>query len=114
MSDSNKKKKPKERISLEESARNLQKVLDRCKYYIPPENRGVKEGTKRGKYKKRKTGAIKDKKFITTKCKQCKREFTYKRTGKRKKEFCKPACRQKFYRENKKQRDIDRKKKLLT
>ena len=108
---SNKKKK--ERITLEESARNLQKIIDRVKYDKPTENRGVKKGTKRGTYKPRKTGQIKDKKFITSKCKECGREFTYKRTGKRIREYCSDKCKQKYYRENRKLKEIERKKKLM-
>jgi len=107
------KKKKKERITIEESARNLQKTKDRMKYYEPPEYRGVKEGTKRGKYKPRKTGQIKDKKFITSKCKECGREFTYKRIGKRLREYCSDKCKQKYYRENRKLKEIERKKKLM-
>ena len=106
-------KKKKERITLEESARDLQKTIERMKHYEPPEYRGVKEGTKRGKYKPRKTGQIKDKKFITSKCKECGREFTYKRTGKRIREYCSDKCKQKHYRENRKLKEIERKKKLM-
>ena len=106
-------KKKKERITLEESARNLQKIIDRVKHDEPIDNRGVKEGTKRGNYKPRKTGQIKDKKFITSKCKQCGREFTYKRIGKRMKEYCSDKCKQKRYRENRKLKEIERKKKLM-
>jgi len=106
-------KEKKERITLEESARNLQKIRDRVKYDKPTEYRGVKEGAKRGKYKPRKTGQIKDKKFITSKCKECGHEFTYKRTGKRKREYCSDKCKQKHYRGNRKLKEIERKKKLM-
>ncbi|MDG6219597.1 MAG: hypothetical protein QCI00_09190, partial [Candidatus Thermoplasmatota archaeon] len=88
----------KERISLEESARNLQRYLDKLKFWKPEETRGVKPGTKRGPYKPRKTGQIKDKKFITTICKQCGKEFNYKRMGKRMRDYCSNKCRQKHYR----------------
>ena len=107
------KKKKQERITIEESARNVQKTIDRMKYYEPPEYRGVKKGTKRGTYKPRKTGQIKDKKFITSKCKQCGQEFTYKRTGKRLRKYCSDKCKQKHYRENRKFKEIERKKKLM-
>jgi hypothetical protein len=103
------KKTRKERITLEESARNLQKTIDKMKYYEPPDDRGVKEGTKRGKYKPRKTGQIKDKKFIKSKCKQCGREFKYKRIGKRMREYCSDKCKQKYYRKNRKLKEIERK-----
>jgi len=108
-----KKKKKKERISLEESARQLQKTLDKFKNYKPPETRGVKKGTKREPYKPRKTGQIKDKKYITFRCKTCGREVRYKRTGKRKREYCSEKCRQKYYRRNKKLKEIERKKKQI-
>ncbi len=106
-------KKKKERITLEESARNLQKTIDKIRHYEPTENRGVKNGTKRGTYKPRKKGQIKDKKFITSKCKQCGQEFTYKRTGKRLREYCSDKCKQKYYRENRKFKEIERKKELI-
>src|SRR4030042_4898677 len=93
-----KSKKKKERISLDESAKSVQKVLDKLKYFEPEETRGVIEGTKRGQYKPRNNGIIKDKNFITKNCKQCGQEFTYKRTGKRLRDFCSDKCKQKHYR----------------
>ena len=103
----------KKRITLNESARQLQKTISKIKTYRPPETRGVKKGTKRGKYQTRKTGQIKDKKYITVKCKECKTNFTYKRIGKRLREFCSNKCKQKHYRLNKKLKEIERKKKLM-
>ena len=106
-------KKKKERITIEESARNVQKTIDRMKHYEPPEYRGVKEGTKRGKYKPRKTGQIKDKKFIKSNCIECGKEFRYKRIGKRKRKYCSDKCKQKHYRENKELKEIERKKQQI-
>ena len=37
------KKKKQERITIEESARNLQKIIDKMRHYKPPETRGVKK-----------------------------------------------------------------------
>ena len=88
MSNEKKKKKTNERITLEESAKNLQRTIDKYKHYKPPETRGVKKGSVRGSYSPRKTGQIKDKKFITEKCKQCRQKFRYKRIGKRKRKYC--------------------------
>ena len=107
------KKKKKERITIEESARNLQKTIDKMKHHKPQETRGVQKGTTRSPYKPRKTGQIKNKKFITSKCKECGREFTYKRTGKRKRLYCSNKCKQKQYRENRKLKEIERKKKQI-
>ncbi len=103
----------KERISLEESAASVRRIADRLKDFKPEETRGVQKGTKRGKYKPRKKGVIKDKNFIIAKCKQCRQEFTYKREGKRLREYCSEKCKQKFYRQNKTQKEIQRKQQLL-
>lgn len=108
-----KSKKKKKRISLEESAAIVQRVIDKIKYFPPEETRGVKKGSKRGPYNPRKTGVILDKNFITKTCKQCKREFTYKRTGKRFRDFCSDKCKQKHYRITKKLKQIEEQKKLL-
>ena len=104
----------KERISLEESAESLRRLLR--KPVIPfqeKERRGVKEGTKRGPYQPREKGVIKDKNFITTHCKQCKQEFIYKRKGKRLKEYCSEKCKQKHYRIVKKQKKLEKQRKYL-
>jgi hypothetical protein len=77
-----------------------------------PKKRGVKKGAIRGPYTSRKTGAIEDKRFITTKCKQCGNNFRYLRKGKRLREYCSNKCKQKYYRENKKRKEIKRKEKL--
>jgi hypothetical protein len=57
------KKKAKERISLEESYASVLRTIDKLRYWKKEETRGVQPGTKRGSYKPRKTGQIKDKKF---------------------------------------------------
>ena len=106
--------KKKERISLQESAESLKRLLR--KPVIPfqeEETRGVKKGAKRGSYQPRQKGVIKDKSFITTHCKQCRQEFTYKRKGKRLKEYCSDKCRQKHYRIVKKQKKLEKLSKYL-
>jgi hypothetical protein len=106
--------KKKERISLQESAENLERLLR--KPVIPfqeEETRGVQKGTKRGPYQPREKGVIKDKNFITTRCQQCKQEFTYKRKGKRLKKYCSDKCRQKHYRIVKKQKKLDKQSRYL-
>jgi hypothetical protein len=106
--------KKKERITLEESAESLRRLLTKpVTPYPEEETRGVKKGTKRGPYQSRKLGIIKDKKFITSICRQCRQEFTYKRKGKRLKEYCSDACRQKHYRIEKKQKKLEKQTKYL-
>jgi len=100
--------KKKERISLEESAASLQRTIDSLRYSKPEETRGVKPGTKRGSYRPRNQGVIKDKNFITAKCKQCRQEFRYKRDSKRLREYCSDACRQKHYRMTLKQKHLEK------
>jgi|GEM_PF-4776355 len=102
--------KKKEKISLEESAASVQKVIERIQRepFKEEETRGVKTGTKRGPYKPRNQGVIKDKNFIITICKQCRQEFKYKRKGKRLKDFCSDACRQKHYRMTLKQKHLEK------
>ncbi len=90
--------KKKQRISLEESAASVQRTIDSLRDYKPYEGRGVQEGTKRGPYRPREKGVIKDKKFITEVCQECRQEFTYKRKGKRLRKFCSNKCKQKHYR----------------
>ena len=90
--------KKKEKISLEESAASIQRSIDSLWDYKPYEGRGVQKGTKRGPYQPRAKGIIKDKKFITAVCQECRQEFTYKRKGKRLRKFCSDKCRQKHYR----------------
>jgi len=90
--------KKKERISLEESAASVQRTIDGLKGYKWTDNRGVKKGTKRGPYKPRNQGVIKDKNFITAKCKQCGQQFRYKRESKRLREYCSDKCKKKHYR----------------
>jgi hypothetical protein len=90
----------KEKISLDESARNLQKVLDRVKLVAYKENRGVKKGTKRGKYKPRCNSKrnVVDRNLITSRCECCRMEFSYIRKGKTLRKYCTNRCRQKKYR----------------
>ena len=73
-----------------------------------PKKRGVKKGTKRGSYKTKKR-AIKGRNEITFVCKQCGRKRTYIRKGKRLKEFCNNACKQKYYRQQKLKRELQEK-----
>jgi len=100
--------KKKERISLEESAASLQRTIDSLRYSKPEETRGVKPGTKRGSYRPRNQGVIKDKNFITAKCKQCGQQFRYKRDSKRLKEYCSDKCKQKHYRTTKHQKYLEK------
>lgn len=74
-----------------------------------PKKRGVKEGTVRGKYNIKKK-AIKNPNKVTFTCKQCGREDTYIRKGKRRKEFCSNKCRQKAYRQRKELKEIELRK----
>ena len=84
--------KKKERISLDESAASVQRTIDSLKSHKWPEYRGVQKGTKRGPYRPRNQGVIKDKNFITAKCKQCGQQFRYKRDSKRLREYCSDKC----------------------
>ncbi len=77
-----------------------------------PETRGVKKGTIRGKYDV-KSRAIKNPREVTFICKECGRENIYLRVGKRIREFCNDACKQKFYRQQIMKREIKRKKSIL-
>jgi hypothetical protein len=104
--------KKKERISLEDSAASVQRTIEGLKWYKWTNNRGVKPGTKRGPYKPRNQGVIKDKNFIITNCKQCGQEFRYKRDSKRLKEYCSDACRQKHYRMTLKQKHFEKQQKV--
>jgi hypothetical protein len=65
-----------------------------------PKLRGVKKGTKRGKYRI-KQNAIKCKQTIIAICQMCKREYSYNRIGKRFRKFCSNKCKQKHYRQQK-------------
>jgi len=107
--------KPRERISLEESAESLRRVIERRRRepFQEEETRGVKKGTKRGSYQPRQKGVIKDKNFITTICQQCRQEFTYKRKGKRLKEYCSDKCKQKHYRMTLRQKQLEKQQKIL-
>jgi hypothetical protein len=115
MTNEPKAPKGKEKITVEESAASVQRVIERIKRepFEEEETRGVKKGTKRGPYQPRRKGVIKDKNFITNHCKQCRQEFTYKRKGKRLKKFCSDACRQKHYRIVKKQKKLEKQMKYL-
>jgi len=79
---------------------------------IEEKQRGVKKGDTRGEYKKKRK-AIKDKNEITATCLMCERDFTYKRKGKRKRLFCKDACKQKYYRKKREEKEIRRREGLL-
>jgi len=115
MTNGAKPQKKKEKISIQESAERLERFLRKpVKPFQDEDGRGVKVGTKRGSYNPRAKGVIKDKNFITTQCKQCRQEFTYKRKGKRLKKFCSDACRQKHYRIVKKQKKLEKQSKYLT
>ena len=103
----------KERISIDESWESVSKTKAKLDNYRPPETRGVKAGTKRGRYRPRNTGAIKNKSYIRPRCKQCGRDLIYKRTGKRLREYCSNGCKQKYYRRNKLLKEIERKKQLM-
>jgi hypothetical protein len=103
--------KKKERISLEESTASLQRTIESLKDFKPEETRGVKKGTKRGQYNPRAKGVIKDKNYITTRCKQCGQEFTYKRNSKRLKEYCSDKCKQKHYRTTLRQNYLEKQQK---
>jgi len=106
--------KKKERISLQESAESLERFLRKpVKPFQDEDGRGVKVGTKRGQYRPREKGVIKDKNFITTICQQCKQEFTYKRKGKRLKKYCSDKCKQKHYRKVKIQKKLEKQSKYL-
>jgi len=107
--------KKKERITLEESAESLRRVIERRRLFPPPrvENRGVQQGVKRGPYNPRDKGAIKDKNFITATCQECKQEFTYKRNSKRLKKYCSDKYKQKHYRIAKKQKKLEKLSKYL-
>jgi len=74
--------------------------------------RGVKKGSKRGKYKTKKK-AITNPNQITFICKECGRKITYFRKGKRIREFCNNACKQKHYRNQKILKEIEIQKSLF-
>jgi hypothetical protein len=107
MANKSNTKKKKEKISLEESAKSVQKTIDKIKDHKWAEYRGVQKGTKRGSYQPREKGVIKNKNFITATCQECKQDFIYKRKGKRLKVYCSDKCRQKHYRTTKRQKYLD-------
>jgi hypothetical protein len=96
-----------ERITLDESSAQLQKTIDRMSHYLPKENRGVKLGSKRGRYFIRKHP---QKAEFT--CKECGRVMKYAKLGRMKK-FCSARCKQRNYRDRKKKADIERRAKLM-
>jgi hypothetical protein len=94
-----------------EDIKKLEEIY--IKWYVENQDeRGVKAGTIRGKYKK-KVKAINNPEMITFYCKECKRKNTYLQAGKRKKVFCNDACRQKYGKEKRKREEIERKKSLF-
>jgi len=115
MTNEPKAPKKKEKITIEESAASVQRVIERIKRepFEEEETRGVQKGTKRGPYQPRQKGVIKDKSFITIICKQCRQKFTYKRKGKRLKEYCSNKCKQKHYRKVKIQKKLEKQSKYL-
>jgi len=94
-----------------EDIKKLEEIY--IKWYVENQDmRGVKKGTIRGKYRK-KGKAIANPNQITFTCKECGRENTYIRKGKRKRIFCDDACKQRYYRNQKNLKEIERKQSLL-